>query len=114
MAKRPPRVESPTGLQVFVGSSSEASGVADAVSEELPRAAKRHKTLEGLRVKPWDLAAPETTILATLEQATSDSDFAIFIFAGDDEILSRGNRPDDAAGQRPLRARPLHRSSRLE
>jgi hypothetical protein len=71
---------------VFIGSSSEAAEhVASAVQAELARAAN---------VQIWnqDFFPPGSYVLDTLAEKADRFDFAIFIFAADDVVESRGKR----------------------
>lgn len=76
--------------RVFIGSSTEAESVADAVADEIERAAKKHPELATLAVQPWDLVETVETVFESLLQAAEAFDFAVFVFAPDDKVITRG------------------------
>lgn len=77
--------------RVFVGSSTEAGRVADAVAEELNRASANHDALALLDVRPWGLMETAETVFASLIRAADTFDFGAFVFAADDHVVSRGD-----------------------
>lgn len=72
-----------TKPRLFIGCSREAIRYARAVHEQLARYAQ---------VRPWyaDAFAPNEYPMESLEKCLDTSDFAVFIFAPDDVVLSRG------------------------
>ena len=79
-----PRIRKPS---VFVGSSGESLDYAYAVKKILTR--------QAIDVTVWqqeDVFKVSSYALESLSQAAKTHDFAVFIFAGDDEVIKRKHR----------------------
>jgi Predicted nucleotide-binding protein containing TIR-like domain len=70
---------------VFVGSSSEALPIAQAIQEELSHDAK-------VTIWSQDVFQLSRSAIENLSRAVHKFDFAIFVFAPDDQIILRGSR----------------------
>src|SRR6516225_4207980 len=69
--------------KIFIGSSSEAKDVADAIHAELDHDAECTVWTHGV-------FSPATTTIQSLMDRVGGSDFAIFVFAPDDRATVRG------------------------